>query len=170
MVDHCLIVSDANVLIDMDDGGLTYSLFSLPCTVFCTPDVLYDQELREKHPHLPELGLKLFELLGETVAKVYSLAQTHPRVSRLDLFALQLAREQKSVLLTGDMPLRKIAEKYQVACHGTIWVVEQMLQAGILQVDIAEHSYNQMRLAGSRLPWDRAYKGLEKFRVENVLV
>ena len=42
-----LLISDANILIDMDDSGLLSSLFKLPYE-FVTPDVLFEEELKEK--------------------------------------------------------------------------------------------------------------------------
>ncbi len=78
-----LIVSDANVLIDIEDGGLTSSMFSLPNTSFCVPDVLFEQELRKDHSHLQDIGLSLFTLSGDSVAKVYALAQKHGKYPAL---------------------------------------------------------------------------------------
>jgi len=39
-----LLVSDANILIDMDEGGLLASMFSLDCQ-FIVPDILFTEEL-----------------------------------------------------------------------------------------------------------------------------
>lgn len=49
-----LLISDANILIDMDDGGLLSSLFKLPYE-FVTPDVLFEEELKENHPAVSTL-------------------------------------------------------------------------------------------------------------------
>jgi len=162
MSGHVLTVSDANVLIDIEAGGLTSSMFSLPNTSFCVPDVLFEQELRKNHSHLQELGLGLCSLAGDSVAQVYGLAQRHGKVSRLDLFALQLAREKSALLLTGDRALRNVAARYQVECHGTIWLVERMIKLQVLQPAVASSAYMRMQAAGSRLPWKEVESRLKR--------
>jgi len=60
-----LLISDANILIDMEKGGITRQMFQLDA-VFAVPDLLYEEELREAHPHLLALGLRTLELLRIT--------------------------------------------------------------------------------------------------------
>ena len=162
MSGHVLTVSDANVIIDIEDGGLTNSMFSLANASFCVPDVLFEQELRKNHSYLLDLGLNLLTLSSESVGKVFTLAQKHGKVSRLDLFALQLARERSALLLTGDRALCKVAANYQIDCHGTIWLVERMLEQKIIRATVARNAYGRMRVAGSRLPWEEAEKRLKE--------
>lgn len=162
---HILTVSDANVIIDIEDGGLTNSMFSLANTSFCVPDVLFEQELRKNHSYLLDLGLNLMTLSGGSVEKVFTLAQKHGKVSRLDLFALQLAREKSALLLTGDRALCKVAAHYQIECHGTIWLVERMVEQKIIHATVARNAYVRMRDTGSRLPWDEAEKGLKELEL-----
>lgn len=157
-----LAVSDANVLIDLEEGRLLASLFELTQMKFCVPDVLFEEELREHHGHLLTLGLKLEKLSGDSVAKIFRLAQKHRKVSRLDLFALQLALEQSCLLLTGDRLLRKLAESLDVECHGTLWLVEQIVIKGVISFSDAREGYLHMKLAGSRLPWSQAEERLQE--------
>ena len=56
-----VLVSDANILIDIEIGGLTIPMFSLNYQ-FITPDVLYYEELEEQHSHLIEMGLIIKEV------------------------------------------------------------------------------------------------------------
>jgi hypothetical protein len=51
-----LLISDANVLFDMDAGGLLPKMFALDYT-FAVPDILFEEELHAQHPELPKLGL-----------------------------------------------------------------------------------------------------------------
>lgn len=155
-----IAVSDANVLIDLEVGGLIERLFCLPGTALCIPDLLFEQELRSRHAHLLRMGLALHSLTGGGVASAFELAQRHGKLSRMDLFALQLAREKRAVLLSGDKALRKVAALYHVVCHGTIWLVERMVEAGLIEPWEAEESYSRMREAGSRLPWAEATERL----------
>ena len=46
-----LLVSDANIFIDIEDGHLTPVVFRLPYEI-AVPDILFELELRERHSHL----------------------------------------------------------------------------------------------------------------------
>ncbi|MPW51138.1 DUF3368 domain-containing protein, partial [Moraxella catarrhalis] len=52
-----MLISDANIFIDLDCCGLTALMFSLPYR-FCTPDVLFERELRRQHANLLQMGLQ----------------------------------------------------------------------------------------------------------------
>ena len=56
-----LLISDTNIFIDFEDGGLLQALFRLPESVG-VPDLLFDDELRDEHAHLLDHGLVLVEL------------------------------------------------------------------------------------------------------------
>lgn len=58
-----LLVSDANILIDMEEGQLLTVVFKLPFELII-PDLLFSDELEELHPHWLGLGLKLGVLSG----------------------------------------------------------------------------------------------------------
>lgn len=158
-----LLISDANVIIDMQDGGLLEAMFQLEET-FAVPDLLYAEELEQQHPHLPRLGLQIKALSGESVAKAMALKQHYSGPSTNDLFSLELARECQCPLLTGDKALRNAANKEKVELRGTLWLVEQLVQERIITVVVARKAYQKMRDAGSRLPWaevERRLKALE---------
>ena len=163
MSERVLTVSDANVLIDIEVGGLTHSLFCLPDIDFVVPDVLFEAELRQNHGLLEEMGLSLCSLSESAVAKVFQMAAQHRRVSRHDLFALQLAREKAAMLLTGDRALRQLAQIYQIECHGMIWLVELMVKQEVIEVEQAFAAYDKMREKGSRIPWEEAKERLNAF-------
>lgn len=67
-----LLISDANILIDIEDGHLTPVVFQLPYAI-AVPDILFELELRERHCHLLELGLQVKSLSSESVKKAESL-------------------------------------------------------------------------------------------------
>lgn len=52
-----LLISDANILMDVEVGDLVAPMFSLGYQ-FAVPDVLYFDELEEQHAHLLDMGLQ----------------------------------------------------------------------------------------------------------------
>lgn len=67
-----LLISDANILIDLDVAGLLEEMFRLPET-FAVPDVLFVEELLEQHAALPGYGLQVLEMLPMVVDEAIRL-------------------------------------------------------------------------------------------------
>ena len=150
-----LLISDANILIDIEIGGLVAPMFSLDYR-FSVPDVLFYEELDEQHGYLIDMGLEVRELDERMVARVFDLAGQYKRPGRNDLFALVLAAEENCPLLTGDKDLKAAAESEHVEVRGTLWLVEEMVRAGKISVQIARNAYLRMQVHGRRLPWKQA--------------
>lgn len=159
-----LVISDSNILIDLEEGNLSQEVFRLSCTI-AVPDILFIEELKERHSHLLLLGLKTIPLTANSVQKAESLALLHHRPSRMDLLALALAEQENCILLTGDKSLREVAMNENVEVHGTIWIVEKMLIDKIIDHTLAKNSFNQMKNNGSRLPWDEVDALLIKYQI-----
>ena len=157
-----LLISDANVLIDVEIGNLLAPMFALPFS-FAVPDLLFSTELEAKHKHLLDFGLSLKKVQASFLEKTESLSHKHPRPSTNDLLALVLAIQEQCPLLTGDKHLRMAALAEDVQVHGTIWLVNQMLEHGTIQVDGAVAAYRQMQEQGSRLPWKEAEEQVRLF-------
>lgn len=154
-----LLISDANILIDIECAKLSEAMFSLGYR-FAVPDVLFAEELEEQHAHLLGLGLQTINLSGQVVAEVGRLAERYRKPSRNDLFALALALSEGCPLLTGDGALRAVAKKEGADTQGTIWLIEEMIKCGLLSVTDGRAAYDLMREQGRRLPWDEAHARL----------
>jgi predicted nucleic acid-binding protein len=147
-----LLISDANILIDLEEGELIEYMFDLPY-LFSMPDILFVEELEENHEYLVDLGLRLDELSGDTVMYSMELVTKYQNASRNDCFALALATQEKCPLLTGDKALRKAAESESVVVMGTIWLVEQMVKQNLFDTTRARLAFDKMKRSGRRLPW-----------------
>lgn len=88
--------------------------------------------------------------------------------SRYDCFALVLAKKEQCPLLTGDQNLRKAAEQEQVEVKGTLWVVENLVSDGIIDLASARQAYARMKANGRRLPWEQAETRLETMQSGNM--
>lgn len=59
--------------------------------------------------------------------------------------------------------MRTLAESEGREVHGTIWLVEQMVTAGVIKPKRARQAYDAMRKAGRRLPWEEVDDQLRGF-------
>lgn len=150
-----LLISDANILMDVEVGDLVAPMFSLGYQ-FAVPDVLYYEELKEQHAHLLDMGLQVRTLPAKSVERVQVLSQTYAKPGRNDLFALALAEVEKCPLLTGDATLRQAAEMEQIEVMGTVWLISQMVREQRITVAVARAALHKMRADRRRLPWDAA--------------
>lgn len=167
-----LLISDANILIDMEAGALMDTLFRLPMQ-FGIPDLLYYEEIEEDSPGLEDLGLLIMEVSGDFVKYAEQLpgqynhtlpARNGPKPSHNDYLALALAKQESCTLLTGDANLRVVASKEQVTVMGTIGLLCAMVENQLLTVDDAFKALDRMKDGKRRLPWPEAEKVLNALR------
>lgn len=155
-----LLISDANIIIDIEAGKLVNQMFRLAYR-FGVPDVLFDLELREQHGHLVTLGLEVMEVKPEAVRYAETLRERYRSTGAIDLLALALARQECCPLLSGDKALRHAAKKEGVDVRGSIWLVGEMLQAKVVTRKQASTAYAAMLSDGRRLPENEIKKQLE---------
>lgn len=151
-----LLISDANILIDMEAGGLLDKLFLLPMH-FGIPDVLYWEEIEPGTPGLAARGLLLMEISSAFVQYAAALPGKHgTHASSNDYLALALAKQEACALLTGDRALKMAAEAEDVQVMGTVWLLQAMLEHQVLQLDEALAALALMKERNRRLPWVQA--------------
>ncbi len=167
-----LLISDANILIDMEAGALMETLFRLPMQ-FGIPDLLYYEEIEEGSPGLDQLGLQIMEVSGDFVKYAAALPRQYnpmlpakhgAKPSHNDYLALALAKQESCTLLTGDANLRIVASKESVTVMGTIGLLCAMVENQLLTVDEALKALHKMKEGKRRLPWPDAEKMLEALR------
>lgn len=162
-----LLISDASVLIDIECGGLSDSMFALSWQ-FAVPDILFFEELETRHAHLLNLGLIIKKMSGELLLEAYKFRQQFFRTSFNDLLALVLAKHENCQLLTGDKALKNVAQKFKIETHGTIWLVEKLIQHEIITVTQARRAFQKMQNAGSRLPKEEIEKMLDRAEMHSL--
>ena len=158
-----LLISDANILIDIKVAGLINEMFQLQYE-YAVPGLLFEQELKQNHTDLITKGLKLLDLETSSIGQLEELGNQYKGISRFDLMALILAKREQVPLLTGDRKLRQVCLIEEIEVRGTLWLMEQMFTEKFISVRQAEVAYQRMQDDGSRLPWDEVEKQLRKFR------
>ena len=146
---HLHLISDSNIIIDIEAAGLVELIFRLPYT-FAVPDILYYQELREQHSHLPALGLQCLPMTAEMLVEGRRLASIYKKAGRIDLLALSLSKATGYPLLTGDLALRKAATEEGIKPRGTLWLVEELVFHQSISKQQALNAYQAMALSGRR--------------------
>ena len=159
-----LLISDANILIDMEAGELMEKLFQLPIQ-FAIPDILYWEEIEPGAPGLEDQGMRILEVTSEYVAYAAGLqAKYGSNPSPNDYLALALAKQEGCPLLTGDQALKLAAQQEDVTVMGTVWLLRTMVENQLLSIDDALAALALMKEGKRRLPWIDAERILNGLR------
>lgn len=159
-----LLISDANIIIDMEAGEILASLFLLPY-LFAMPDIVFEEEVVEGSPHLIELGLKSLVVSAQYLEYAIGLGQQHGDEPNFnDCLTLALAKQESCPLLTGDNNLRVLARHEGVDVRGTLWVFSELIEFGVLNQRQALNALGMMKGRGRRLPWNDAQRTIEQAR------
>jgi hypothetical protein len=151
-----LLISDANIIIDLEAGEILDTLFELPYQ-FAMPDVLYEEEIKEGSPHLIGMGLKTLVVSGDYVDYAIGLGEQYGDEPGFnDRLALALAKQESCPLLTGDRNLRLLAAREEAEVRGTLWIIAEVIEFGLLTPEQARTAVNRMKQRGRRLPWQEA--------------
>ena len=145
------VITDANIWIDLNRGGITAEAFKLDL-LFKTPDLVAHEILSPSAASLKRLGLHVVELPGVRVLEIIQLARKYPRPSRPDLSALVLAAAEGAILLTGDKALRAAGEEEGIEVRGLLWLLDEMVRFQVLTGSKAIAALRQVLENGSRLP------------------
>lgn len=125
-----IVVSDTSCMIDLRKVALLEALLRLPYT-FVMPDTLFEDEwlclTDAEKKALRDLGLDVRSLSGELVQRAGAYFNQHAPLKLNDCFALTLAEEiEGCILLTGDGPLRRVAEGNGIEVRGVLWVTDEL--------------------------------------------
>lgn len=152
-----LLISDANIIIDLEAGEILDLLFRLPYQ-FAMPDVLFAEEVEDGRPDLLGKGLQTLVVSAEYVRYAIELGERHGDEPGMnDRLALALAKQEACPLLTGDKKLRRLASVEGVERFGTLWIFPKLIEFGLLTQPAAMEALERMKLRQRRLPWEEAH-------------
>lgn len=132
-----IVVKDAIVLIDLEIMGLLDLWFQLDYMTLTTSFIVSELEIGN---HLTSLAYVQTGLLRKVkfeleemikVEALYQQEQPHG-ISLADASVLFLAQREDALLLSGDKALRARCAARQVTYHGTYWIMDRLIVAGVL--------------------------------------
>lgn len=130
-----VLVSDSSILIEFSKRELLDRMFELEFQ-FAVPDLLFHEELIDLGPYsrqdLLKFGLSVESLDADGVEMAIAYQSARPALSLVDSFALALAGQQGWHLLTEDRTMRGVAELEGILHRDAMWVIDNMLDAGVL--------------------------------------
>lgn len=132
-----VVVTDANVLIFLSRLDLMGSFAGMDFEIHTTDfivDEYYkgrkkDKELKNIDGYIKSGRLTIHEYGYDELMEIYKQKKG---LSPSDCSVFKLSSDLDAVLLTGDKTLKLFAEKSAIEVHGIIWLIDEMLEHGVI--------------------------------------
>jgi predicted nucleic acid-binding protein len=159
-VSKCIL--DTSIIIDLANGNLLEIVLKLEYT-FCVPDLIQSELIDPPGKELDRIGYRTISLSPDDIVSLLKLIDRYGKPSKKDLAALQCAKSSGSLLLTGDKHLRDAAEREGLSTHGLLWIIDRLVETGLLEQTEASAALEKILNAGSWLPKDECEKRFRKW-------
>lgn len=169
MIEERIVISDANVIIDLLSVSLLEAFFALPCEI-CTTDFVISeialpeqQKILQKFIKSKKLGVISFD--ADELNEVILLRSKCPNNATIeDCSVWYYAKKVNGRLLTGDAKLRLAAEKDNVKVSGVLFLFDNFVEYGILTASEAAENLESLMVYNVRLPKSECQSRIRKWR------
>jgi len=156
-MEECIVVSDANIFIDLCDIGLIEDFFTLPWSIHTTDLVLKEVKNPDHVTKLNSIQKKLtvkdykpMELLS--LVRFQKEIHKTCNLSIQDCSILLYCESNGFQLLTGDKVLRTKATARQVQVRGILYIFDELVNNGIISKQNAVIKLDLLKSKNPRLP------------------
>ena len=169
MIRETLVISDTNILLDLLSVGLTEAFFELPCEKW-TSDFVFreiktanDMKTIYRKKKTERLVVKEFSF--EELIKIQDLRNQSGcnSLSITDCSVWYLAKLTNGRLLTGDKKLRDLSEANGVKVSGILFVLDNIVEYGILSPQAVADKLSLLMKNNLRLPTEECEKRLKQW-------
>lgn len=163
-----IVITDACFLIDLIDIDLFEEFLGLGYQVHITSSVFSelegDEYVKPVSKCIKQKKMFLYNLTAADQTALEKLMRKHSsRLSEPDCSCLYLAKEIKATILTCEKLLTKVAIKLNIDAHGSLWVLDQLLDNSIITKRIAYRKLMELISINPRLPVKECQKRLKRW-------
>lgn len=163
-----IAVKDANVFIDMEYMDIFDLWFQLEYETITSDLVVRELEDGRHFQALAYIESSQIYASSLPLDVVVETQERHVGISATDAAVLHIAVQHNALLLTGDRRLRNAAKIEVVECHGSIWVLDQLVRNGKLKgLSAAQKLISLTKLKGKRkrfLPMKSVTEHINRWR------
>lgn len=159
-----LVVSDTNIFIDLIRMGLLGDFFLLPFEISTVDFVIRElKKTGQKDAVMAFEARKRLTIIKFSTAEIediFNLQQSaYGNVSFQDCSIWFCAKKLSACILTGDMALTKNARADQIEVHGLLYVLDQLVQYGIIPPELVADKLEKLARENKWLP-EKTVEGL----------
>ena len=149
MIEEKLIISDTNIFIDLISINVLDKLFLLPCDIYTTDfvvnEIKWPNQRAKIDKHIITKDLEEVSFGFDELIKISEL-HSNSSTSMTDCSVWYLAKETGGRLLTGDGKLKKAAEFDNVKVSGILYIIDNLVEYGVLDKMSAATLLNQLTM------------------------
>ncbi len=143
-----IVVTDANILIDLCELDILEEFFSLPynmSVVGAVWDELSDEQQQMYAIYLNDGRFSLVPQEDINLITINEIKESRQQLSIPDCSSLVYAEEGEGILLTSDKNLRTTARARGVEFRGHLWVLDEMVNSHTMSPDVAISKLSDLR-------------------------
>ena len=148
-----LLISDANIFIDLDKTGLLKHFASLGFTI-TTSDFVYAELNARQKSIVDTLDITIYEMDGVELIDFYSefSALKLKKLSYQDYSIFYYAQKHEGEVLSNDLRLRKYAAKRSISVKGLFYILDEMVSQGCVSNSMMVKKLILLKEINKRLP------------------
>jgi len=161
-------ITDVSVLFDLFNVGVLPEFFGLDIEIYTT-DFIYNEILQSEEKNEFELfvrsgQLKIIFVEDDEQETISNMDLTYSIRSIADKTALYKAIQLECILLTCDDKLKKEAIKQNLEVHGSIWIIDQLLENDKIDTKRATEVIESLKTTNAWLPVDELDRRLNMYK------
>jgi predicted nucleic acid-binding protein len=161
-------ITVVSVLFDLFYVGVLPEFFGLDIEIYTTGfiynEILQSDEKNEFELFVRSGQLKIIVVEENEQETISNMKLTYSNRSIADKTALYKAMQMECILLTCDDKLKKEAIKQKLEVHGSIWIIDQLLDNDIIDTNRAIEVIESLKKTNSWLPVDELDRRLTKYK------
>lgn len=163
-----VVVTDVSVFFDLFEIQVLPEFFALDWEILTT-DFVFNEILRANQMEVFDVyekseRLKKLSFTSEEEMQVRNFKTKLSIHSIADKTILWKALQLEATLLTCDKKLREEAEGHAIEVRGSIWVIEQLVENGIINSTRGISLLEKLKMTNNRLPLDLIDRLIKKWK------
>ena len=163
-----LIITDSSVFFDIIKIQALPEFFALDFEI-CTTDFVKSEILESEQREQIELFIRahqliVFEMSEQEIEEIENFKTKRFFKTLIDKTVLWKAKQLKCPLLTGDAKLRNEAIEQGVTVHGSLWVIQIMVESKVVTANEGIEFLEKLKISNDRLPLDEIEKLIKKLK------
>lgn len=163
-----LIITDTNVFFDIISIGALPEFFALDfeiCTTdFVVKEILASDQKEQIESFIRAKKLCVYKLTADEVEKVQNFPTKRFFKGITDKTVLWKSHQLKCLLLTGDKKLCNEANDLKIEVHGSIWLINILVEKEIISKAKGRGLLEQLKLINASLPHDEIDKLMNRLK------
>ena len=163
-----LIITDTNIFFDIISIGALPEFFSLDYEV-CTTEFVIREIIQSDQKEAIEIFIRakkvnVFGFTAEEIDEILSFNTNKLFKGITDKSVLWKSHQLNCSLLTGDKKLRKEAEELGIEVHGSIWVIDTLVQRGLIDSKKGVKLLKLLKQLNTSLPFEEIDKLIRYYK------